>query len=106
MSDKLAVGRASADTKDMGRLYFRIELHVISAPGPGIASVTQQIVHFILFALNQTELLHGNVDEGILSAMRIQIDHDQDHVIARRRRLSVKENGVIVGLVKSKIVVH
>ena len=38
--------------------------------------------------------------------MRIQIYHDQNDVVARRGHLAVKQNGVIVGVVKSQIVVE
>ena len=43
----------------MGWLHFRIEFHVVSPADPGVAGITQQIVHFILFALDQPELSIG-----------------------------------------------
>jgi hypothetical protein len=89
----------------MGRLNFRIELDVISATAPDVARVAQQIVHLIYVALHLAELIDRYIDISTLFAMRIEIDDDENDIVASGSHFAVKQNGVVIGAVKSQVIV-
>src|SRR5215470_15702181 len=87
----------------MRGLNGRIELYVITAAAPSVSPVAQQVLHLIDVALHLPETLNRNVDKRILFAMGIQIHHDEEDVITRSSHLAVKEDGVVLGIVKPQV---
>src|SRR5438093_4743362 len=97
--NKLISASPTTDTKDMGRLNFRIELDVISATAPGVTRVAQQIVHLIHVTLHFPELINRYIDIRTLFAVRVEIDDDENDIVASGSHFAVKQNCVVVGRV-------
>src|ERR1700719_4110946 len=90
--------------KNVRRLNLRVELHVITSPVPNVARVAEQIVHLIDVPFHGTKLLNRNIDKRVLFAMRIEIDDDQDDVVARGGHLPVKNDRVVVSVIELQII--
>ena len=77
LNKSISAGPAS-HPENMRRLNVRIELHVVSAAPPDVARIAQQIVHLICVALHLAELIDRHIDIGMLFAMWIEIDNNQE----------------------------
>src|SRR3989442_10508802 len=102
LNKSIAAGPA-AHAKNMRRLYFRIELNVITAAAPDITRVAEQIVHFIDVALHLPELINRHIDERMLFTMRIEIHYDENNVVARSGHFAVKQDCVVLSGIESQI---
>ena len=91
--------------EDVGGLDLGVELDVIAAAVPGVTLPAQKIVHLIIVALDRTKLINRNVDERMLFSMWIEIQHYQNDVVARDGHFPVKENRIIVGVIKTQVIV-
>ena len=63
---------------------------------PNVAGVAQKIVHLVGVAFHGPELRRSAHEHRIAVAMRIEIHHDQNDVVARRRHLPVKQDRVVI----------
>jgi hypothetical protein len=103
--NKLVTASPAPDTENVGRLNFRIELDVILATAPRVARVAEQIVHLIYVAFHLSELIDRHIDVRILFAMRIEIHNDENDVVASGSHLAIKEDCVIIGVIKPQVIV-
>src|SRR6266699_3537532 len=67
--------------------------------------VAKQIVHLIYVALHLSELIDRHIDVRILFAMRIEIHNDENDVVASGSHLAIKEDRVIIRVVKPQVIV-
>src|ERR1700758_4235251 len=96
----MTAASAAANQKYVRRLDLRVEFDVIAATAPSVGRVTEEILDLIIVTLHLTELLTRHVHEGVLFAMWIEIDHNENDVVARSGHLAVKQNRVVVGRVE------
>src|SRR5205823_1527709 len=95
----------TADAENVGRLNFGVQLYIIAAAVPDVTLPGQKIVHLIGIALDRSKLINRNVDKRMLFSMWIEIHHYQNDVVARGGHFPVKENRVIVGVIKTQVIV-
>src|SRR5688500_13565744 len=105
-SNKLFPGQPATDPEDVGWLHGRVELDVISVAAPEVTHVRQEVVNLVNIRIGGTEIVHRNVDVGTLEAGRIEIYDDDNDVVARFGHLAVAEDGVVIGMVETEIVVE
>lgn len=89
--------------ENMGRLNPRIQFDVILASAPGILRIAQQIAHLVRVAFHLAEFLNGHIHKRMLFAKWIQIYRHQNDVVPRRGHFAVKQNGVILGVMKPQV---
>ena len=90
----------------MRRLHTRMQRDVIAFPIPNVANVDQQIVDLIAIATHLAKLLDRRLHEAALRVNRIQIHHDQNDAVARRRHLTVEKKRLVICRVKLKVIVE
>jgi hypothetical protein len=95
----------ASNAKDVGRLNFGIKLNVILPATPGVARVVEQIVHLIYIALHLPELIDRHIDVRMLFAMRIKIHNDENDVVPSGSHFAVKEDRIVIGVVKPEVIV-
>src|SRR5207244_12826275 len=91
----------AADTKNVGRLNFGVELYIIAATMPDVARLAQKIVHLISVTLHRAKLIDWNLDKRMLLMVRFEIHHNQNDIVARRGHFPVTQNCVVVGAIET-----
>ena len=89
----------------MGRLNIGVEFHVISPAVPGVTSVAQEIVDLVGLAFDHAKLVDRHINITVLFAEWVEIHHDQDDVVPRRRHLPVTKDRVVIGVKEPKVIV-
>src|SRR5438876_5444413 len=103
---KLIVASPTSHPEDVRRLNLRIQLDVVSPPMPHVAHIAEQIVHLINASFHGTELIYRNINIRILFSMWVEVYHHENDVVPRRRHFAVKKNCIVIGVIKSKVIVR
>ena len=80
-----------------------IERDEVARAGPKKAFSRQEIFDLKGFVRAKTKIFQGHMNESRLRVVRIHGDRAQNEVIPCRSRLAVKENVVVLGMVKPEI---
>src|SRR3954470_21674438 len=73
----------SRNTEDVRRERVRVELHEVAPPLPGVVAGGDQIVQFVSVARRAVEIQPAG-----LQVVRIEVDRDQDEIVARLLRVA------------------
>src|SRR5437773_1937287 len=79
----LFAAEPAADAEDVRGLRVRVERDEIAPAAPEVALVVEQVVHLIRVAFKPAELFDWHVNVGVVSLIRIEVDDDEDDVVAR-----------------------